>query len=76
MTEAQRNEIADQPSELLADNFLLYFKIHNFHRNVTGPQFNNLHSMFETQYTELCVADIAERIRALAVKAPCFYAES
>lgn len=77
LTEAQRNEIADRLSGLLADSYSLYLKTHNFHWNVTGPQFNTLHAMFETQYTELAIAvdDIAERIRALGVKAPGSYTE-
>jgi len=77
LTEAQRNEIADGLSGLLADSYSLYLKTHNFHWNVTGPQFNTLHTMFETQYTELAIAvdDIAERIRALGVRAPGSYAE-
>ena len=77
LTEAQRNEIADRLSGLLADSYSLYLKTHNFHWNVTGPQFNTLHTMFETQYTELAIAvdDIAERIRALGVRAPGSYAE-
>lgn len=77
LTEAQRNEIADHLSDLLADSYSLYLKTHNFHWNVTGPQFNTLHTMFETQYTELAIAvdDIAERIRALGIRAPGSYAE-
>ena len=77
LTEAQRNEIADHLSDLLADSYSLYLKTHNFHWNVTGPQFNTLHTMFETQYSELAIAvdDIAERIRALGVRAPGSYAE-
>ena len=74
---AQREEIADQLSTLLADSYSLYLKTHNFHWNVTGPLFNTLHAMFEVQYTELAVAidEIAERIRALGVKAPGSYSE-
>ena len=47
-------------------------KTHNFHWNVTGPMFNTLHLMFETQYNELALAvdAIAERIRALGYPAP------
>lgn len=50
---------------------------HNYHWNVTGPQFNTLHLMFETQYTELAIAVdlIAERIRALGERAPGTYRE-
>jgi starvation-inducible DNA-binding protein len=50
---------------------------HNFHWNVTGPQFNTLHQMFMTQYTEQWNALdlIAERIRALGHPAPGTYKE-
>ncbi len=50
---------------------------HNFHWNVTGPQFNSLHNMFMTQYTEQWNAldVIAERIRALGFPAPGTYKE-
>ena len=55
----------------------MYLKTHNYHWNVTGPQFNTLHLMFEGQYTELAAAvdEIAERIRALGVRAPGSYRE-
>ncbi len=74
---ASREQIAAGLSRLLADSYTLYLKTHNFHWNVEGPQFNTLHQMFETHYTELAVAvdDIAERIRALGVKAPGSYSE-
>jgi starvation-inducible DNA-binding protein len=72
-----RAQIAEGLSRLLADSYTLYLKTHNFHWNVTGPMFNTLHLMFETQYTELALAVdlIAERIRALGYPAPGSYAE-
>ena len=72
-----RKKIAEGLSRFLADSFTLYLKTHNFHWNVTGPMFNALHVMFETQYTEQWNAldDIAERIRALGFNAPGSYAE-
>ena len=77
LTEEQREAIAGNLSKLLADTYTLYLKTHNFHWNVTGPQFNTLHAMFEQQYIELATAvdEIAERIRALGVKAPGSWAE-
>ena len=62
---------------MLADTYTLYLKTHNFHWNVTGPLFNTLHLMFETQYTELATAvdEIAERIRALGAVAPGSYSQ-
>ncbi|MDH5822221.1 DNA starvation/stationary phase protection protein [Luteimonas sp. RD2P54] len=72
-----RKRIAQHLSAFLADAYTLYLKTHNFHWNVTGPMFNALHAMFETQYTEQWNAldDIAERIRALGYNAPGSYAE-
>jgi starvation-inducible DNA-binding protein len=73
--EAQRQEIVDGLSRLLADTYTLYLKTHNYHWNVTGPMFQTLHLMFETQYNELALAVdlIAERIRALGSPAPGTY---
>lgn len=75
--EEQRKAIAHGLSVLLADTYTLYLKTHNYHWNVTGPMFQTLHTLFETQYTELAVAvdDIAERIRALGEFAPGSYKE-
>jgi len=72
-----RKAIAAGLSHLLADTYTLYLKTHNFHWNVTGPMFQTLHLMFETQYNELALAVdlIAERIRALGYPAPGTYAE-
>lgn len=68
--------VADELSHLLAESYTLYLKTHNYHWNVTGPMFHGLHTLFETQYTELATAvdDVAERIRALGYKAPGSYA--
>jgi starvation-inducible DNA-binding protein len=75
ITKRDRQAIAGGLSRLLADSYTLYLKTHNYHWNVTGPQFNTLHLMFETQYTELALAvdAIAERIRALGEPAPGSY---
>lgn len=73
--EQDRKNIAQGLSHLLADTYTLYLKTHYFHWNVTGPMFNTLHLMFETQYNELALAVdlIAERIRSLDVYAPGTY---
>ena len=72
---AARKDIAGGLSHVLADTYTLYLKTHNYHWNVTGPQFNDLHAMFMTQYTELwnSVDLIAERIRSLGHFAPGTY---
>lgn len=77
ISDADRKKIAEGLSALLADSYTLYLMTHNFHWNVTGPQFNSLHAMFMAQYTEQWNAldIIAERIRALGVPAPGTYKE-
>jgi starvation-inducible DNA-binding protein len=71
----EREAIAGGLSRVLADSYTLYLKTHNFHWNVTGPMFQTLHLMFETQYNELALAVdlVAERIRALGFPAPGTY---
>ena len=75
INEKDRVNVAEGLKRLLADSYTLYLQTHNFHWNVTGPQFRELHLMFEEQYTELATAvdEIAERIRTLGVAAPGTY---
>jgi starvation-inducible DNA-binding protein len=76
INDSDRQAVADGLKALLADSYTLYLQTHNFHWNVTGPQFRELHLMFEEHYTELALAvdEIAERIRTLGVYAPGTYA--
>lgn len=75
--EADRKAVAKALKALLADSYTLYLQTHNFHWNVEGPRFVELHTLFEEHYTELATAvdDIAERIRSLGVYAPGTYGE-
>lgn len=52
---------------LLADEFILYTKTRNYHWNVEGPGFMELHKFFEGQYQALdeITDSVAERIRTL-----------
>jgi starvation-inducible DNA-binding protein len=77
INEKDRLKIVEALSRLLADSYALYLKIHNFHWNVTGPMFQTLQLMFQTQYTELWtnIDLIAERIRSLDASAPGTYAQ-
>ena len=72
-----RETVARHLSKLLADTYSLYLKTHSFHWNITGPQFNSLHAMFEVQYNALWLAadEVAERIRSLDVFAPGSYSQ-
>ena len=75
IAEEDRKAIADDLCRVLADTYTLYLKTHNFHWNVTGPNFSSLHKLFEEQYSELAEAvdEIAERIRTLGHPAPGSY---
>lgn len=55
-----------------ASEFSFYLKAHNFHWNVEGASFPQLHSLFEKIYTEVyeSIDDFAEKIRALDLYAP------
>ncbi|AJR09081.1 DNA starvation/stationary phase protection protein [Photobacterium gaetbulicola] len=72
-----RTKTAEGLKRLLADSYILYLQTHNFHWNVVGPNFRELHLMFEEHYTELATAvdDIAERIRTLGIPAPGTFQE-
>lgn len=75
ISDINRIKVADALKILLADSYTLYLQTHNFHWNVTGQHFRDLHLLFEEQYTELSTAvdDIAERIRTLGEPAPGTY---
>lgn len=72
ISETGRQQIVSGLEKLMSDSFMLYLKTLFFHWNVTGPMFQPLHDIFESQYQELLVAvdDLAERIRALGYHAP------
>jgi starvation-inducible DNA-binding protein len=58
-------------NDLLSDEYLLYTKTRNYHWNVVGPQFNDLHKFFEAQYEALdeVIDEVAERARSLGGRA-------
>jgi len=67
INDAQRAAVVEILNTLLSDEYLLYTKTRNYHWNVVGPQFNDLHKFFEAQYEELngIVDEVAERARTL-----------
>ncbi len=71
LADESRKGVAEILGALLSDEYVLYTKTRNYHWNVTGPQFNDLHKFFEAQYEALdgIVDDVAERMRALGSKA-------
>ncbi len=70
-TTDETEEITKSLNELLANYTVHYQKLRNYHWNVKGPDFFDLHEQFEKQYTEAIqnIDDIAERIRIFG-KAP------
>jgi starvation-inducible DNA-binding protein len=55
-----------------ASEFSFYLKAHNFHWNIEGPLFAQLHELFQTIYEEVygAIDPFAEHLRALQVYAP------
>lgn len=72
ITPNKTEEIAENLSILLADEFILYTKTRNAHWNVEGTDFHSMHLFFESQYgeIEINIDDIAERIRQIGHYAP------
>ena len=64
-TDNAKGVLIDSLNGLLADYFALYVKTKNFHWHVHGPQFHDLHLLFDAQAQELfALTDvIAERVR-------------
>lgn len=72
ISEANRQQVANQLAKLLADEFILYTKTRNAHWNIEGPDFHAMHLFFEAQYNELdeIMDSVAERIRSIGHYAP------
>jgi len=71
LSDTVRNEMGHLLNLLLADEYVLYATTHDYHWNVTGPNFEGLHVLFETQYGQVhqLLDDVAERARAIGVGA-------
>jgi starvation-inducible DNA-binding protein len=67
LKESARAKVLAALDATLADEYVLYTKTRNFHWNVVGPDFNDMHKFFEAQYETLnrIVDETAERSRAL-----------
>jgi starvation-inducible DNA-binding protein len=71
LKESSRTKVVSLLERTLADLFVLSMKTRNFHWNVVGPRFNDLHKFFEGQYDalETEIDDTAERARELGGRA-------
>jgi starvation-inducible DNA-binding protein len=65
-------ELSEALKIALADTFAFYLKVHNFHWNVTGPNFSEYHKFLGDLWEETfgAVDGIAEGIRTLDAFAP------
>ena len=63
----EQNPLIDKLNVVLSDLHVFYQKLRNFHWNVTGSDFYELHKMFESQYDTIYenIDDLAEYIRQL-----------
>ncbi|HTN39287.1 MAG TPA: DNA starvation/stationary phase protection protein [Arachidicoccus sp.] len=59
--------VANKLQQLLADEQILYAKTRNYHWNVEGPNFMEMHKFYEGLYGELeeVIDQVAERIRKI-----------
>ncbi len=59
--------VALELNKVLADEYVLYTKTRNYHWNVEGPNFNEMHKFYEEQYEVLdeIIDEVAERVRAI-----------
>src|SRR5207244_5370125 len=67
LEDSNRREVTRALNNLLSDEYLLSTKTKNYHWNVTGPHFHDLHTLFGDQYAKLDVFidEVGERVRAL-----------
>lgn len=67
-----RNRAVGILAGILGDQHVLYVKTRNYHWNITGLHFNELHAFFEQQYNEIgtWIDETAERIRMLGSASP------
>lgn len=71
-TEYTLEQLIEQMKIYLGSTFAAYLKAHNFHWNVEGIHFHDLHAFFSEIYNELfdSLDDTAEQIRQLGAYAP------
>jgi starvation-inducible DNA-binding protein len=67
-----KTELVEKLKVVLGTAFSLYLKAHNYHWNVTGPNFSEYHEFFSDYYTAVHASiDVyAEHIRMLGAFAP------
>lgn len=66
------NKVSEMLEQVVANSYALLVKTQNYHWNVKGPMFKQIHELTELQYNEIfaSIDIIAERVRALGVVVP------
>ncbi len=67
ITESDTKKVAEELNKVLADEFILATKTHNYHWNIEGSNFMEMHKFYEDLYDQLdeIIDEVAERIRAI-----------
>ena len=67
-----KSELVEKLKTVLASAFSLYLKAHNYHWNVTGPNFGEYHQFFSDFYSAVHASTdlYAEHIRILGAFSP------
>ena len=67
ITEKNTQSVALRLNEILADEYVLYTKVRNYHWNVEGVNFMEMHKFYEEMYTGIdeVIDEVAERVRML-----------
>ena len=67
-----KDQLISQMKVILATSFSFYLKAHNYHWNVTGPNFTQYHEFFGDIYTDVweSLDTTAEEIRKLGSFVP------
>jgi starvation-inducible DNA-binding protein len=67
INEEHLKSVAIELNSLLADEAVLYIQTRNYHWNIVGQNFNEMHLFFEKQFSELdeIMDAVAERIRMI-----------
>jgi starvation-inducible DNA-binding protein len=67
LSDKNSKEIAGVLNKILADEYLLYTKTRNYHWNIEGDNFTEMHLFYESQYNIIdeAIDEVAERVRQI-----------
>jgi starvation-inducible DNA-binding protein len=67
ITETHLHAVAEELNKLLSDEVVLYIKTRNYHWNIEGANFHEMHLFYEQQFNQLdqIIDEVAERIRTI-----------